>query len=46
MRTFKEHRMNGRIIEQEAQEAIILNSLNSGSKKYSNIVNNYIKSLN
>ena len=43
MRTFKEHRINGRIIEQEIQEAVIMNR---GNRKFSSIINKYIKSLN
>ena len=43
MRTFKEHKINGKIIEQEIQEALLANL---GSKKYSNITNNFCKSVN
>ena len=43
MRTFKEHRINGRIMEQEIQEAVIMNR---GNRKFSSIINKYIKSLN
>nr|YP_010472369.1 hypothetical protein N4L43_pgp140 [Pleurosigma intermedium]UVG41980.1 hypothetical protein [Pleurosigma intermedium] len=45
MRTFKEHKINGKIIEQSIQEAIISNT-SPGSKSYRNIVNNYIVNLN
>lgn len=45
MRTFKEHKINGKIIEQSIHEAIISNT-SPGSKSYRNIVNNYIVSLN
>ena len=40
MRTFKEHKINGKIIEQSIQEAIILN------KRPRSILNKYIISLN
>ena len=41
MRTFKEHRINGKTIEQSTQEAIL-----SGSKSYRSIVELYTESLN
>ena len=43
MRTFKEHKINGKSIEQEIQQAVLTNV---GNKKFSSIINNFIKSLN
>nr|UDP55489.1 putative integrase/recombinase protein [Schizostauron trachyderma] len=41
MRTFKEHKINGKIIEQEIQESFL-----SGLRSYRAIINNYVRSLN
>jgi hypothetical protein len=43
MRTFKQHQIDGKIIEQAIQEAILPDTI-SGSKSYRSIVNMYLKS--
>jgi transposase InsO family protein len=43
MRTFKGHQIDGKIIEQAIQEAILPDTI-SGSKSYRSIVNMYLKS--
>ena len=45
MRTFKEHKINGKIIEQAIQEVAHL-KLKATPASYRSIVNNYVKSLN
>lgn len=41
MKTFKEHQINGKVVEQTLQEAFL-----SGLKSYRNIVNIFVKSVN
>ena len=41
MRTFKEHKINGKVIEQAVQESVM-----SGEKSFRSIINIYAKSLN
>ena len=45
MRTVKEHKINGKILEQSIQEEIISKN-NSASPNFRKLVNNYITSLN
>jgi hypothetical protein len=45
IRTFKQHQINGKTVEQMVQEVIITNP-KIASKSYRNIVNNFIKSIN
>jgi len=47
MRTFKQHEINGKIMEQAIQEIFITNVVShSKNKKYRSIINTYVKKLN